>query len=57
MIEAIIDHLGIERGERYLRKVYPWYLGMLGADKETQALVQQADGLKQARAILRASIA
>ena len=54
MMDAITEHLGPERAGRYLRKVYPWYLGPLDPPKATSAALQQTDTVQEARAILRA---
>jgi tRNA-dihydrouridine synthase B len=32
-IDRAIEHLGLERATRYLRKFYPWYVGRLGLQK------------------------
>jgi tRNA-dihydrouridine synthase B len=32
-IDCAIDHLGLDRAARYLRKFYPWYVARLGLDK------------------------
>jgi tRNA-dihydrouridine synthase len=54
MIDALREHLGEERAGRYLRKVYPWYLGTIGESRETNAALQQTDGIAQARELLSA---
>jgi tRNA-dihydrouridine synthase B len=54
MIDALLEHLGEERGGRYLRKVYPWYMQTLGESKETNARLQRTDSAAEARAILDA---
>ena len=54
MIDALTEHLGEERAGRYLRKVYPWYLGTLGEGKETNARLQQTATTAEARTLLAA---
>jgi tRNA-dihydrouridine synthase B len=46
------EHLGSERAGRYLRKVYPWYLDLLGAGKDAPAALQSAPTVAEARAVL-----
>jgi tRNA-dihydrouridine synthase B len=53
VIDRAIEHLGAERAGRYLRKFYPWYIERLGGGKELQAALQRADGIGDARAVLR----
>jgi tRNA-dihydrouridine synthase B len=52
-IDRAIEHLGLERATRYLRKFYPWYVARLGLEKaHANALgesLQRAPTLKDAR--------
>jgi tRNA-dihydrouridine synthase len=53
VVDRAVEHLGEERGARYLRKFYPWYLTRLGAPRATLAELQCANGLEEQREILR----
>jgi nifR3 family TIM-barrel protein len=57
VIERTIEHLGEERGGRYLRKFYPWYLERLGlsqgrAGRELLQRLQTAPNIAIARGML-----
>jgi tRNA-dihydrouridine synthase len=52
VIERAVEHLGVERATRYLRKFYPWYMERLGGGKALQAALQVAPTLEVARALL-----
>ena len=52
VLERAVEHLGVERATRYLRKFYPWYVDRLGGGKELQASLQRAPTLESARALL-----
>jgi nifR3 family TIM-barrel protein len=54
-MERIEDHLGPERGARYARKFYPWYLERLGIRGPAADAFQRTDSLEQARRLLAAS--
>lgn len=55
-IDRCVEHLGEDRGGRWLRKCYPWYVTRLGlepqAAKQLQGALQQAEDLAAARAVL-----
>jgi tRNA-dihydrouridine synthase B len=55
-IECAVEHLGLERATRYLRKFYPWYVARLGLDsrasKELLQSLQSAPTLERARELL-----
>jgi tRNA-dihydrouridine synthase len=58
VIERAVEHLGPERGGRYLRKFYPWYLERLGLShgrkgRELLQALQSAPDIDAARALLR----
>jgi tRNA-dihydrouridine synthase len=53
VVDRAVEHLGEERGARYLRKFYPWYLTRLGAPRATLAELQGANSLEEQREILR----
>jgi tRNA-dihydrouridine synthase len=55
LMERAVDHMGPERGARWLRKAYPWYVDRLGGGKELQAAMQQAETIEQAREALYAA--
>src|SRR5438552_931431 len=40
MMDAAAEHFGPERGARWMRKAYPWYMERLGAGKQVQASLQ-----------------
>src|SRR4051795_12940806 len=46
------EHLGPERGGRYLRKFHPWYVERLGADPSVQDALQRAETLREQRAVV-----
>jgi tRNA-dihydrouridine synthase B len=52
-IDCAIEHLGLERATRYLRKFYPWYVARLGLERaQAKALgesLQRSPTLKDAR--------
>jgi nifR3 family TIM-barrel protein len=52
VIERAVEHLGVDRATRYLRKFYPWYVERLGGGKAVQASLQTAPTLAHARALL-----
>jgi tRNA-dihydrouridine synthase B len=58
-IDRAVEHLGLERATRYLRKFYPWYLPRLGLSPEQtrslQEQLQQADSLEDVRRLLAAT--
>src|SRR5215204_468976 len=47
-----VEHLGPDRAARYLRKFHPWYVERLGAGKDVQAALQQADTITEQRAVI-----
>ncbi len=56
VIDRSVDHMGVERAGRYLRKFYPWYVERLGGtraeQKALQGVLQQAPDLVRVRALL-----
>lgn len=52
VMERAVEHLGVERGGRYLRKFYPWYVTRLGEGNALQQALQKTDTTAQAREIL-----
>jgi nifR3 family TIM-barrel protein len=64
VIERAVEHLGVERATRYLRKFYPWYVDRLGRGytdslggaKAVQAALQTAATLDDARCLFRGAL-
>jgi tRNA-dihydrouridine synthase B len=61
VIDRAVEHLGVERAARYLRKFYPWYIERLGEYAEQlggrghlRSALQVAPTLRAARALLQA---
>lgn len=54
-IDRAVEHLGVQRATRYLRKFYPWYVLRLGLEKATAKQLgeslQRAGSLEQVRAL------
>jgi len=46
------EHLGPDRAGRYLRKFYPWYLGVMGEGTAAQERLQRTSTTAEARAAL-----
>jgi len=40
VMERAVEHLGLQRATRYLRKFYPWYIERLGGTRQQQAGLQ-----------------
>jgi nifR3 family TIM-barrel protein len=57
LMERAVDHMGPERGGRWMRKAYPWYVERMGGGKELQAAMQRAETIDQAREALYAATA
>jgi nifR3 family TIM-barrel protein len=61
VVDRAVEHLGVERATRYLRKFYPWYVERLGLTRHEQkallAALQTAPTLDDARALLRPAAA
>jgi nifR3 family TIM-barrel protein len=51
-IERAEEHLGPERANRWLRKLYPWYLERLGVRGPEADAFQRASGLTEVRGLL-----
>jgi nifR3 family TIM-barrel protein len=54
VMDRAVEHLGPQRGGRYLRKFYPWYVERLGGSKALQAGLQATDSVDEARAVIAA---
>ncbi|CAN5554777.1 tRNA dihydrouridine synthase DusB [soil metagenome] len=52
VIDRAAEHLGPERGNRYLRKFYPWYLDRLDAPNEVAARLHRCEGIDEARSVV-----
>jgi nifR3 family TIM-barrel protein len=57
LMERAVEHMGPERGGRWMRKAYPWYVERMGGGKELQAAMQQAATIDEAREALYAATA
>src|SRR6476660_6008562 len=51
-----VEHLGEERGARWLRKAYPWYVTKLGGDTHLNEALQSTSSTRQARELLVATM-
>ncbi len=60
VIERAVEHLGVERATRYLRKFYPWYVARLELNRtqarELQEALQASATLPRARRLLEAAV-
>ncbi|MTD46916.1 dihydrouridine synthase [Conexibacter sp. W3-3-2] len=52
VMDRAVEHLGPDRGGRYLRKFYPWYVTTLGEGTALQQALQQTSTVEEARAVL-----
>jgi tRNA-dihydrouridine synthase B len=52
VMDRAVEHFGVQRGTRYLRKFYPWYLARVGAGHDVQDALQRSEGIDAARSIL-----
>jgi tRNA-dihydrouridine synthase B len=52
VMACAVEHLGLDRATRYLRKFYPWYVERLGGGKTLQGALQTAPTLDAARELL-----
>jgi tRNA-dihydrouridine synthase B len=52
VMERAVEHLGVDRAGRYLRKFYPWYLDRMDAPKALQQAMQSTADVTEARAVL-----
>jgi nifR3 family TIM-barrel protein len=52
VLDRAEEHLGPERGARYLRKFHPWYVERLGAPREVLEALMRAETLDAQRAVL-----
>jgi nifR3 family TIM-barrel protein len=55
VMDRAVEHLGEQRGGRYLRKFYPWYVERLGGSKVLQGALQATATVDEARAVLAAT--
>ncbi len=54
VLDRAEEHLGAARAERYLRKFYPWYLGLLDAPGPVADELQRSADLDRARVLIGA---
>lgn len=52
VMDRAVEHLGPDRGGRYLRKFYPWYVTKLGEGTALQQALQRTDTVDEARVVL-----
>jgi nifR3 family TIM-barrel protein len=52
VMDSAVEHMGAERGARYLRKFYPWYVQRLEGDPALQDALQRTSSVGEARSIL-----
>jgi tRNA-dihydrouridine synthase len=55
LMDRAVEHLGSERGARWLRKAYPWYVVRLSGgrpDRRLNEALQRTSAIEQARALL-----
>ncbi len=52
VMDRAVEHLGADRGGRYLRKFYPWYVTKLGEGTALQQALQRTDTVDEARVVL-----
>jgi len=52
VMDRAVEHLGADRGGRYLRKFYPWYVTKLGEGTALQHALQRTDTVDEARLVL-----
>jgi nifR3 family TIM-barrel protein len=52
VMDRAVEHLGVERAGRYLRKFYPWYLERLNVSKALQRSLQETFTVGEAKALL-----
>ena len=56
VMDRAVEHLGADRGGRYLRKFYPWYVERLDVEppyaKSLQEALQRSATVEEARAVL-----
>lgn len=57
VMERAVEHLGPERGARYLRKFHPWYIDRLGGGKELKAALQETETVAEAMAAVQHHLA
>jgi tRNA-dihydrouridine synthase len=52
VMDRAVEHLGHDRGARYLRKFYPWYAPRLGLSKAQTDALTRTETVADARALL-----
>jgi tRNA-dihydrouridine synthase B len=61
VIGAAIEHIGVARAVRYLRRFYPWYIARLGLEparsRALQSALQQLDCFARVRESLEHELA
>ncbi len=54
MMDRAVEHMGEDRGGRWMRKAYPWYVERLGGGKALHGAMQRSATIAQAREALHA---
>jgi hypothetical protein len=57
LIERAVEHLGVARATRYLRRFYPWYLERLVLDRRHARQLQCALQVSESFAAVRGLLA
>jgi len=57
LIERAVEHLGVARATRYLRRFYPWYVERLGLDRRHARQLQGALQVSESFAAVRGLLA
>lgn len=52
VMDRAVEHMGPDRGGRYLRKFYPWYVARLGEGASLQQALQATHRVEEARVLL-----
>ena len=52
VVDRCVEHLGVDRAARYLKKFYPWYVERLGEGSAVQDALQRAETIADQRAIV-----
>lgn len=56
VMDRAVEHLGEERGARWMRKAYPWYVAKLGGDRTLNEALQRTSSTLEAGALLAATM-
>ena len=56
MMDRAVEHLGEQRGGRWMRKAYPWFVERMGGGTALQSAMQRSETIAQARDALHAGV-